>query len=253
MSAQGRYDIRHFETIDSTNAYLLQEARKGGPEGIVAVAEHQSAGRGRLGRTWEAPPGASLLASVLLRPELAAGELHLCTAALALAARAACQAASGASVSIKWPNDLVIGDAKVAGVLAESDPGAPGGPLGSTAIVVGIGINLRWPGPPGVGGTCLRDATGVDVDRLALLDGVLEELSLRRGSLDVPADRQQIAEELRAQCSTLGREVRVDLGEETIEGLALDLSDEGHLVVEVAGIRREVAAGDVVHLRATDS
>ena len=146
-------DVRRFDELDSTNRYLLDEARAGAPEGVVAVAGHQSAGRGRRGRTWEAPPGANLLVSVLLRPVLDVEDLYLGTVALCLAARAACVTTGHAPVTIKWPNDLLVGDRKVAGVLAEADFTAPGGPPGSVALVAGIGVNLRWGGPQGAGGT----------------------------------------------------------------------------------------------------
>ncbi len=85
------WEVRRFEEIDSTNTYLRTEARNGAPDGVVAVAEHQTAGRGRLDRRWESPAGASLLFSVLLRPQLDPAELHLCTAAVALAAAEACR------------------------------------------------------------------------------------------------------------------------------------------------------------------
>ncbi len=126
-------DIRRFDSIDSTNRYLLDEARRGAPDGVVAVADHQSAGRGRLGRSWEAPPGSNLLLSVLLRPDLPVGDRHLASAAVALAAAEAVDAVTGVRVGIKWPNDLLGPDGrKLAGVLAEADLGvaADGGAVG---------------------------------------------------------------------------------------------------------------------------
>ena len=141
-------DIRRFESIDSTNRYLLEEARRGAPGGVVAVADHQSAGRGRLGRRWEAPPGSNLLMSVLLRPDLPAGQRQLACGVVALAAIDAVASVTGLGVGIKWPNDLLGPDGrKLAGVLAETD--VVGSPAGSTLrapIVVGIGVNVNWPG-----------------------------------------------------------------------------------------------------------
>ena len=138
-------EIRRFATIDSTNRYLLDVARNGAPEGLVARADHQSAGRGRLGRRWEAAPGTNLLASFLLRPPLVLDEYHLCTAAVALAAVTACIGAAGLEPSIKWPNDLLVGERKLAGILAETVSGgaAPEHP----ALVVGLGLNVLWPEP----------------------------------------------------------------------------------------------------------
>ena len=124
-------DIRHFETIDSTNRYLLEEARSGAPDGVVAVAEFQSAGKGRLGRRWEAPAGANLLLSVLLRPDLPAAERHLASAVVALAAAEGVESAAGLRLGLKWPNDLLGPDGrKLAGVLAEGDLTDPSGPAG---------------------------------------------------------------------------------------------------------------------------
>ncbi len=91
----GEWQVRRFEEIDSTNSYLLERARQGEPEGLVAVADHQTAGRGRLDRRWESPHGANLLASVLLRPDCSPDDLHLCTGALGLAALDACAEVAG--------------------------------------------------------------------------------------------------------------------------------------------------------------
>jgi BirA family transcriptional regulator, biotin operon repressor / biotin---[acetyl-CoA-carboxylase] ligase len=253
----GTWDVRRFDEIDSTNAYLRREARLGAPEGTVAVAGHQSAGRGRLDRLWEAPPGASLLASVLFRPEFDPIELHLCTAAMALAAAEACRVVAGVGPALKWPNDLVVGEAKLAGVLAEAEfdgmagPGGTAGPGGSggCAIVVGLGLNIYWPGPAGVGGTCLADLSAEELDAPALLRALLAALSDRRALLDTAAGRREVAAELRERCTTLGRRVRVELVAEPVVGVATGLDDAGSLLVRTADGLRTVSAGDVVHLR----
>ncbi len=142
---------------DSTNRYLLDEARAGAAGGLVVVADHQTAGRGRLGRRWEAPAGANLLVSVLLRPSLPIEELHLCTVAMALATRAACSAVTAGAVVpvLKWPNDVMVGERKLAGILAETIPGDGG----SRAVVVGMGLNVAWP-PPETGPGSLRPPRG---------------------------------------------------------------------------------------------
>jgi BirA family biotin operon repressor/biotin-[acetyl-CoA-carboxylase] ligase len=243
----GKWDVRWFEEIDSTNTYLRQQAAEGAPEGLVAVADHQSAGRGRLDRRWEAPAGASLLMSVLFRPEFDPSELHLCTGAVALAAAEACRDVAGVGPVLKWPNDLLVGEAKLAGVLAEAE--FAGDALAS--VVVGIGINVAWPGPEGVGGTCLDDLGGTSepVDRKVLLDAVLAALSPRRALLDSAEGRRTLAAELRQRCATLGQRVRVELASEAVVGVATEIDDAGHLVVQTTEGPRTVAAGDVVHLR----
>jgi BirA family transcriptional regulator, biotin operon repressor / biotin---[acetyl-CoA-carboxylase] ligase len=240
----GEWEVRRFDEIDSTNTYLRSEARLGAPEGLVAVAEHQTAGRGRLDRRWEAPPGASLLMSVLFRPEFDQAELHLCTVAVALAAAEACAEVAGVTAQVKWPNDLMVGDAKLAGVLAETEFSGD-----DCAVVVGIGINVAWPGPPDVGGTCLDLHSDGPVERSALLTGVLASLATRRALLDHAEGRRQVAAELQERCTTLGRPVRVEMATGTVVGMALDIDDAGHLRVQTESGVRSVSAGDVVHLR----
>jgi BirA family biotin operon repressor/biotin-[acetyl-CoA-carboxylase] ligase len=248
-------EVRRFGEIDSTNTWLLAEARAGAPEGLVAVADHQSAGRGRLDRRWEAAPGAALLASVLLRPVLEPGALHLATALVALSALDACQRIAGVDVGIKWPNDLVVGDAKLAGVLAEADPSAGGGTPGSVAVVVGIGLNIEPPGRAASSNAIsLAElvATGggsAVPSRDALLSAFLRELERRRPELDDAEGRRALGSDLRRRCVTLGRAVRVELTASELVGTATDLTDEGALVVETNEGRQVVTAGDVVHLR----
>lgn len=218
----------------------------------MAVADVQTAGRGRLGRTWESPPGAgaNLLCSVLLRPDLAGGDVpFLAVARVALAGRAAASAATGGRVvpGLKWPNDLVVeGVGKLAGVLAEVE---------GDAVVVGVGMNLGWapPGaalladvgePAGMAGSA--DRGGVHT---AGRDAVLD-LLLR--SLDewLAADDRTVMRAYREACVTLGRPVRVDLVDgESFIGTAADVADSGALLVETAACLREVSAGDVIHLR----
>jgi BirA family biotin operon repressor/biotin-[acetyl-CoA-carboxylase] ligase len=245
MSGQ-EWEIRWFDEIDSTNTYVREQARLGAPAGLVAVADHQTAGRGRLGRSWESPPGANLLASVLLRPALAPAELHLCTVAVALAAIDACQEVAGVAAMLKWPNDLLVDGAKVAGILAEAE--FQGDDL--AGVVVGIGINVGWPGPPGAGGTSLESAGGSPVDRRVLLDRLLGALSGRRATLEDATRRPALADEGRRRCATLGQLVRVTLANEDITGRAVAVDDSGRLVVQTPAGPRTVTAGDVVHLRA---
>jgi BirA family biotin operon repressor/biotin-[acetyl-CoA-carboxylase] ligase len=185
--------------------------------------------------------------SVLLRPQLEPEALHLCTAAVALAAIQACTEVAGLTPQLKWPNDLVVADAKLAGVLAEAE--FEGSAVRS--VVVGIGLNVAWPGPEGVGGTCLDDLRVGQpaVDRDELLAALLHALAPRRRLLDQVEGRLELAAELRQTCATVGAQVRVELGSETVLGRAIGIDDAGHLVVETPEGVRTLAAGDVVHLR----
>jgi BirA family biotin operon repressor/biotin-[acetyl-CoA-carboxylase] ligase len=146
---------------------------------------------------------------------------------------------------LKWPNDLLVDGAKVAGILAEAE--FAGAEL--AAVVVGIGVNVGWPGPPDAGGASLEGAAGSPVERRDLLQALLAGLGERRPGLEDAAGRRALAEEGRRRCATLGQLVRVTLEGEEITGRAAALDDAGHLVVETPGGARRVTAGDVVHLR----
>ena len=321
--AGGRFaDVRWVAATGSTNADVMTLARDGAPEGVVVVADHQSAGRGRRSRSWVAPASGSLLLSVLLRPPAAvAGAVTMATA---VALAEAVERVAGVAPGLKWPNDLVLpgpeatadtapdaeaaadtaapdtaapntaddaapdtapaaaphtgpaaatdagcGDRKLAGILAEAE-----WPAGSTVsggwrqpaahepavVVVGVGLNVSWPEP------AARDAgaeelvavadsavalnwVGADVDRVDLLVAFLRRLDERYGEL-VGTGSAAIIAEWRRRSATLGRRVRVDLGGDDVEGTAIDVTADGHLVVEtLGGDRRTIAVGDVVHLR----
>ena len=234
--------VRHFEEIDSTNTWVASQALEGAPEGLVAVAEHQTHGRGRLGRTWEARPGSSLLCSLLLRPRIDLDDLQLGVAGVSLALRAALVRLCGVRPDLKWPNDLLVGEAKVAGVLAEvvaTD--------GGVALVVGVGVNLTHH-PEGA--TSVSREAGVTVTPPALLDILLEEVEPRRARLDDAEGRAALRAEYERALVTLGRRVSVETTAGIHVGDARGVDESGRLLVEVDGTRRVFAAGDVVHVRA---
>lgn len=238
-----RWRIHRFEDVDSTNRYALDAARSGEPPGLVVVADHQRAGRGRRGRTWTAPAGTSLLVSILLAPPARADDAHLLTMAAALALRSAVSEVARVDAALKWPNDLVVGDRKLAGLLAEADAHA-----GTVRhVVVGIGCNVGWVNfPPELADSatsCAREA-GREVDRAALLAALLRALAARLDALD------EVPRDYRSSLSTIGRAVRVELVDDAVEGVATDVDASGRLVVQPAhGHPVVVAVGDVVHLR----
>lgn len=243
-------DVRWLPSTDSTNRYLLDEARAGAPEGTVVVADHQDSGRGRLDRAWIAPPGSSLLVSVLLRPELPLERLHLLTSIVALAAADACQVEAGVEVGLKWPNDLVVGSRKLGGILAETHlEGAR-----ARAVVVGLGLNVNWGHrmeESGLAGeaVALDHLAGREVDRGRLLVALLTSLERRYRAVAETAGQVGQAAEYRRRCTSVGRTVRVELAEDTVTGTVADVTNEGHLLVDVGACLRTVTAGDVVHLR----
>jgi BirA family biotin operon repressor/biotin-[acetyl-CoA-carboxylase] ligase len=253
-------DVRWVAETGSTNRDLLDLAAAGAADGVVVVADLQHAGRGRLDRSWHAPAGGSLLMSVLFRPALGVADAHLLTTAVGVSAAAACRSVGGVAPLLKWPNDLEVeaggpggGSRKVAGILAEST--VEGGRLG--AVVVGIGLNVNWPAalPPDLAdiAVALNHLAGHDLDREDLLIDLLSHLERWCTALALPDGPTSLMDQARAWSATLGRRVRVDLGGEQIEGEALELTDDGALVVGVGPgpgrERRVVVAGDVVHLR----
>ncbi|CAN5620401.1 biotin--[acetyl-CoA-carboxylase] ligase [soil metagenome] len=246
-------DVRWAATTGSTNADAMDLARAGAPEGVVLVADHQVAGRGRRGRTWTAPPRASLLVTVLLRPPAAVADAT--TMAVAVAAAEAVEQVAGFAPGLKWPNDLVFDGRKLAGILAEAE-WPTGGDTGDRAVVaVGMGLNVNWPAelPDELRDTlvAVNHVTGAPVDRVALLVAFLRCLDLRYAALlDGDGDRETVVAAWRARSATLGRRVRVDLGAHDVVGTAVDVTPDGHLVVDTDdGERRTLAVGDVVHLR----
>jgi BirA family biotin operon repressor/biotin-[acetyl-CoA-carboxylase] ligase len=263
-------DVRWLRETGSTNTDVLELARNGEAEGIVVVADHQTAGRGRRGRTWEAPAGAALMATVLLRPPAAVAGLT--TMALAVAAADAVAEVSGAALRVKWPNDLVwpgdgrAPDRKVAGILAEADWPTSSQPAGGwsppgrhdrAVVAAGIGINVAWgrlvPAHLSESAVALDEITAPaqPPDRADLLVALLRRLDRTYGALVAdPSGAADLIGAWRARSATLGRRVRVDLGHDDVVGTAVDVTEEGHLVVELLeGGRRTLAVGDVVHLR----
>jgi BirA family biotin operon repressor/biotin-[acetyl-CoA-carboxylase] ligase len=236
-------EVRWFASLDSTNRYLVDEAASGSAAGLVAVADEQSAGRGRLGRSWVAPPGASLLASVLLDAGAPPEHRHLALVAAALAALEAVEEHCGFRPRLKWPNDLVVDDRKLAGLLAEATV--------SNAVVVGMGLNVDWQSfPPEIAETATAcNLAGRPAPRADLLVAWLRALERRLRAFETGGPAALHADQIAAS-ATLGRRVRVERAHDVLEGDAVALTELGHLVVLAGdGAEHTVSAGDVVHLR----
>jgi BirA family biotin operon repressor/biotin-[acetyl-CoA-carboxylase] ligase len=207
----------------STNADLLRAASAGAADRTVLVARHQTAGRGRLDRRWDAPPGLNLLLSILFRnvPTVP----HMLTQRVAVAAVKACERAARVKASLKWPNDLVIDGKKLAGILAQAECGV---------VVVGVGINVGW-APTGAA------RLGHGIDPLHVLRELLVSYD------ELPVDPWSL---YREHMTTIGRRVSVEMAGTTIAGRALDVERDGRLlVVDDAGVKHRFDVGDVVHLR----
>lgn len=227
----------------STNELAAERARAGSPP-LVLVAEHQTAGRGRLDRTWETPARAALTFTVVLRPSIQSVDWPW----LPLLAGLAVREALPIKASLKWPNDVLIGDRKVCGILAERVES----PIGSAAIV-GIGINVSTTADelPVPTATSLV-LEGALVDRTALLLDVLASIQSLQARWAAHGNAWLRAAYSSA-CSSLGQTVQVDLpGGRQLIGTAREVDDGGRLVVAGPDGLVPVGAGDVVHVRATD-
>lgn len=225
------WTIRRVDRTGSTNSDLLEAARLGAPDRTVLVTGHQTAGRGRLDRRWDAPPDVNLLVSVLFWSEGALAEdPGLAARRLGVAAVAAAQPFTRGRVALKWPNDVLLDGVKLGGILAQRAP--------SGEIVVGLGVNIGW-APEGAA------RLGEQVGPSELLAALLEAHDL------LPSD---LTASYRQHLETLGQQVRMILPDGELTGRALDVTDDGRLLVlDECGITHRLDVGDVVHVRpATD-
>jgi len=245
-------EIEVVQSTGSTNADLLARALHGEPEGAVLAAEEQRAGRGRMGRTWTSPPRAALTFSVLLKPAVPPARRGWLPLLAGVAVAAAVTEVTGVDTKLKWPNDLLAGDAKLAGILAEA---------AGDVVVVGIGLNVSTepaefpsPRPGALPATSLRAAGAATLDRADLLLAILEgfERWYRAWQqADGDPDRSGLRAGYTRLSATIGRAVRAELpGGQALSGPAAGVDSDGRLLVRVSpGSEVAVAAGDVVHLR----
>jgi BirA family biotin operon repressor/biotin-[acetyl-CoA-carboxylase] ligase len=232
-----------FDEVRSTNDEARRLAAEGAPEWTVVAAAHQTAGRGRLGRRWLDVPGRSLLCSVILRPRLGPDDGHLLTLATAVDLL---EAAGVSGLGAKWPNDIVAGERKCAGILAEAQvrDGA------FDHVVLGVGVNVTA-GPEDLPEELRDTATslaieGASVDRHGLLTAFLGAL---RARLDGDGFPRGVVEAYRPRCRTLGRRVRATTTSGNgVEGRAVDVDERGNLLVERDGRIERVSFGEVEHV-----
>ena len=235
------YEVEYHETIDSTNA-RARDLAVDGRANVVVLADAQTGGRGRLDRAWSSPSGGVWL-SILSRPDVPPAQAPAYTLAAAVATTRAVREA-GVDASIKWPNDVLVGDRKLAGILTEMEGEADR----VSWLVVGIGINANVDAadlPTDRPVTTVREELG-DVDRRELTQTLLAAFH------ELTIDLQQVLPAWRKLSSTLGQRVRVETPGEEIVGDAVDVRFPGSLVVETAEGTREVTAGDCEHLRPVD-
>jgi BirA family transcriptional regulator, biotin operon repressor / biotin---[acetyl-CoA-carboxylase] ligase len=247
LRARGRgafpgFELRWLVRTPSTQDVVLAAARAGAAEGFCCLAEEQTAGRGRLGRSWVAPGGTALLCSILLRPRRGPAPVPL---AAGLAVVDALAAACGVEARLKWPNDVLAGGGKLAGILAEGEPAAPGS---APAVVVGVGLNLRIDEfPTGVLGASLHHlvAPSEPPSAPSLLGDLLVALAARMAQADA-GGTAAIAADWRRRAIGLGQPVCAITPAGEVTGTAVDIDDDGALLVDThtAGVMR-LLAGDV--------
>ena len=237
--------IHRFKTIDSTNTYAKELAAKGAPHGTVVVADHQTGGRGRMGRSFHSPAGTGLYLSMILRPEANAQQLMHLTCAAAVAACDAIEEITGLRPGIKWTNDLVWEGHKLGGILTELGFSSDRLDYG----VIGIGINCNqtladFPAELQQIASSLSMVTGKVIDRTALENALIQRLE-ETASLLIQ-QKSSIMAHYRADCITLGKEVSVIQGDKIIHAEAVDIDPDGGLVIRFPnGNQQTVSSGEV--------
>lgn len=244
--------IHYFEAVGSTNDIAKELAQAGAPEGTIVLAEEQTQGRGRLGRTWFAPPRSCLLLSLILRPNLAVADAFRLTMLCSLSAAVAVERVSGITPAIKWPNDLLVGAKKLAGILSEAS--SLENSLQYAIVGIGLNVNFDPSALPEVAAsaTSLSALAGHEVSRVRLLQELLAEVEARYPSL-WPANEDALWADWRCRLGTLGQQVTVSEGGRLEHGLAVDVAPDGSLLLQGDDGRRvTIAVGDVT-LRREDS
>ena len=250
LPAERRDTVRVFASIDSTNTYLKREAMSGAPSGLCAIANEQTAGRGRVGRAFLSAPDRGIYLSLLLRPQYAPADCATLTSHAAVAVCRAIERVCGAHPGIKWTNDILLGGHKVCGILTELSLEGESGAVDS--VVIGIGVNannLPEDFPPelrAIAGS-IRSAVGQDVDRAALAAALVEELDemTRRWT----EDPRTYLDDYRKLCLTTGREVRVLRGDTQRLAFAEAVTDDFSLLVRYPDGTTERLSGGEVSVR----
>jgi BirA family biotin operon repressor/biotin-[acetyl-CoA-carboxylase] ligase len=232
--------VHRFATLDSTMTKAAEIAAEGAQSGTVIVADQQTAGQGRLGRSWHSEPASGLYMTVILRPKLCPDSLPVVTLVLGLATAEALAEIAGVACDLRWPNDVLIGNRKCAGILAQLHDGV---------LLAGIGINVNhasFPDDIAVTATSLRQSTGRVYSREKLMDAVLDRIDEQVETLMRDGKEPVLRAFTEASSYVRGRRVIVDQGDESVTGTTDGLNSQGFLWVrEDNGRRRLILAGGV--------
>ncbi len=240
--------VHYWEQVDSTNAAMARLLTEGASEGTVVISDAQTAGKGRVGKTWVSPPGFNLHLSVLLKPAIPVIDAHFYTLIGSLAIADACEA-YGIKAQVKWPNDVLVNDKKIGGVLAELH--TSGAQVASLVLGVGMNVNIsrhsmeHLYGEAAAGATSMYEALGHAIDRNALAARLLEHIEQRHFHF-LAHGKQPLIAEWRSR-SFLGRRVTIDEAGYHLEGVATNLDADGFLVVTLDdGTTAHVREGEVL-------
>lgn len=230
--------VTHFLRHESTMEAARREARQAAAEGIVIIAEEQTAGKGRAKRAWLSPRG-SISLSVVLYPDVS--QLPYLIMIASLAAAQSIEIVTGLETQLKWPNDVLINSKKVCGILIENE--LHGDRVAWTIIGIGINVNIRMRDFPEIAATSLSDELGKELSRVEIIRRLLVEMERLYLSLGTG---EQIYQEWRDRLITLGKRVQVVSGENVLEGMAEDVSRDGSLLLKHSdGSTSHIVAGDV--------
>ena len=242
------FELRSYALVASTQDLVTEAARAGAPEGLVVFADEQSAGRGRAGRSWTAPAGSALMFSILLRPAGSVADWASLSLVGGLAVVEGLGLAGGPKAQLKWPNDCLCRERKLAGTLAESVTGREG----EQPVVLGIGCNVKWEGlelPPDLRESATAcDLEGSPVDRTKLAEAVLERLADRYRQWQA-GGFAAIREDWLKHAAWLGEEGVAEHQSGRLTGRALTVSETGELILETPTGPVVIAAGELLRLR----
>ncbi len=241
--------IVFYDTVGSTNTVALELAQ-GTEEGSVVIADRQEKGRGRLGRSWVSPPGVNIYLSIILRPRLGPAYATLLTILSAVACTYALRKTAGLAVSVKWPNDLMVSDRKLGGILTETKV------IREEIVlaILGIGINVNmtasdFPDHIRSTATSVKNETSKNIKREPIISAILNETDRWYKVLQIN-QTQEIISEWQRLTSTLGRQVLVTTGQDTYTGLAEAIDDRGMLLVRLpSGETKRISSGDLTALK----
>ena len=237
--------IRYFSRIDSTNQYAKRIAEEGAPDGTLIIADEQTAGKGRSGRTWVTPPAEAIAFTLLLRPKLSPDRISMVTLVMGLAVTNAVNSLYGVSAGIKWPNDVVIKGRKLCGILTEMSAEV----RQANYIVIGVGINANLTSFPEVIkeiATSLKLELGRDINRAELIARVMAEFERLYAEFEAQGDLGAVMQEYNELCLNAGSKVRVLDPNGEYTGTSRGINSMGELLVETEdGKMQEVYAGEV--------